>query len=197
MNGGPPAPLQFKVSNVSLVGFWGISANLRQISAQLGSFFVYSTGHDSIILSGYGSVSSTSTPIVHTGLQNKGIISVELGHDHFAALLDCGKVLTWGTSIATGMGDPYQIKPGQPGGFASEAEKRESLTSLRHIPRIYKPTVVRFDHELVKPRERFVSAIAASGHHVGALVVDLEEVQFLFRTLLDSLTVFRVSLKRS
>ncbi|KIM29531.1 hypothetical protein M408DRAFT_328777 [Serendipita vermifera MAFF 305830] len=160
VEGGPTAPSKLRVAN---------------ISAQLHVFVVYTTGNDSIVLLGDAWTTPTSIPRVEFTLQNRGVISIGLGHDHFAALLENGKLLTWGTSIATGMGDPYKIVPGKPGGFASERDKRESLTSLRYIPHINTPTEVRFDHELTKPRERFVFSMVASGHHVGALIVDLEE----------------------
>lgn len=181
-NGGPRAPSQLKISNVGATAqVWTVS-HISQISAQLHTFVAYSTGSDSIVLLGSGNTRSTTTPTVMPSLQNRGVISIVLGHDHFAALLENGKLLTWGTSIATGMGDPYKITPGMPGGFASESDKRQSLISNIHIPHIRQPTEVHFNHELAKPRERFVFSVAGSGHHLGALIVDLEEVS-LWREL--------------
>ena len=129
------------------------------------------------MLIGNSDTSSTSSPRVNPNLQNRSVLGVDVGYNHRAALLDCGKLLTWGIAMASGMGDPYQLEPGQPGGFASETDKIQSLRVPVFPPDIRQPTEVRFDHELVKPRERFVSAVATSAYHIGALVVDLEEVQ--------------------
>ena len=115
-------------------------------------------------------------PQVIPALQNRGVISIVLGDYQFGALLESGKLLTWGMVGSTGLGDPYSIEPGQPGGFRTAQEKTRSLTAYQNIPDVHNPTEVRFDHELSQPRERFVFAAAAAGWHMGALVVDLEEV---------------------
>jgi SCF-associated factor 1 len=138
------------------------------------TFVAYSTGEHSIVLMGQNDASPTTNPKVIPSLQNRGVISVVLGDYHFGALLENGKLLTWGASGSTGLGDPYKIEPGQPGGFRT-IQDRERNTFVS-IPDVHVPTEVKFDHGLKKPRERFAFAAAAAGWHMGAIVVDLEEV---------------------
>lgn len=157
---GPAPPSQLKISHVS---------------AHFLTFAAYSTGENSIVLMGQNDVSAESKPTIIPALQNRGVISIVLGDYQFGALLENGALLTWGQAASTGLGDPYAISPGQPGGFRTEEEKRRSLTLFQSIPDIPNPTEVRFDHELARPRKRFVFSAAAAGWHMGALVVDLEE----------------------
>lgn len=128
---------------------------------------------------GSSDASPETKPRVIPSLQNRGVISIVLGDYQFGALLESGKLLTWGIAGGTGLGDPYSIDPGQPGGFRTEQERSRSLTAFQNIPDIQNPTEVRFDHELAQPRKRFVFSAAAAGWHMGALAVDLEEVRLL------------------
>lgn len=129
------------------------------------------------MLMGQRGASSATKPTVILSLQNRGVISIVLGDYQYGALLENGQLLTWGQAGATGLGDPTLIEPGKPGGFRTEQERSRSLTTFQSIPDVHEPTEVRFDHELAKPRKRFVFGAAAAGWHMGALVVDLEEVQ--------------------
>lgn len=124
---------------------------------------------------GQNDASPTTNPTVTPTLQNRGVISIVLGDYHFGALLENGKLLTWGSPSGTGLGDPYEIEPGQPGGFRT-LQDRERAHSIETVPAISNPTEVKFDHGLKHPRERFAFSVAASGWHTGAIVVDLEEV---------------------
>jgi SCF-associated factor 1 len=174
-NGGPAPPSQLKISHVSFTRTSSFVSNLQQISAHFLTFTAYSTGQDSIVLTGQNDASPTTKPTVIPALQNRGVISMVLGDYQFGALLENGQLLTWGQAGATGLGDPTSIEPGKPGGFRTEQERTRSLTSFQSIPDVLEPTEVRFDHELTKPRKRFAFAAAAAGWHMGALVVDLEE----------------------
>ena len=103
---------------------------------------------------------------------------------HNAALTADGKLLTWGqySQGALGLGDPLELEPGSPGGFATAAQRdlaRER--GRRMIPQdVSIPTEVRFDHTGKKPRDRFCFAATAAGWHTGALVIDLEVRLFCF-----------------
>jgi SCF-associated factor 1 len=113
-------------------------------------------------------------PNVIKSLQNRGVISIVLGDYHFGALLESGKLLTWGAATCTGLGNPFEIETGKPGGFRDDADKERGY--VQRIPDIVEPAEVRFDHNLKEPRERFVFSAVAAGWHMGALLVDLEEV---------------------
>jgi SCF-associated factor 1 len=141
------------------------------------TFVAYSTGEHSIVLMGQNDASFTTNPRVIPSLQNRGVISVVLGDYHFGALLENGKLLTWGAPGSTGLGDPFKIEPGQPGGFRTLQDRE--MNGFVSLPDVHVPTEVRFDHGLKKPRERFAFVAAAAGWHMGAIVVDLEEVSNL------------------
>ncbi|KAG8838236.1 hypothetical protein FRB91_007737 [Serendipita sp. 411] len=149
--------------------------NVTHISAHFLTFVAYSIGKDSVVLMGTDATNPASNPTIHPSLQNKGVISIVLGDYHYGALLESGKLLSWGAVTATGLGDPFKIEPGQPGGFRTKEERNRGLDTYQEIPDVSSPTEVRFDHALTKSRERFVFGAAASGWHMGALVVDLEE----------------------
>ncbi|KAG8768513.1 hypothetical protein FRC16_007008, partial [Serendipita sp. 398] len=149
--------------------------NITHISAHFLTFVAYSIGKDSVVLMGTDATNPASNPTIHPSLQNKGVISIVLGDYHYGALLESGKLLSWGAVTATGLGDPFKIEPGQPGGFRTKEERNRGLDTYQEIPDVSSPTEVRFDHALTKSRERFVFGAAASGWHMGALVVDLEE----------------------
>ena len=112
-------------------------------------------------------------------LQNCGVISVVLGDYHHGALLEDGKLLTWGQVNGCGLGNPLTLPVGVPGGFLSEQDKMNAQDWRVRIPAIKVPTEVRFDHDLKQRRETFVFGVAAAGWHMGALVIDLGEVRRL------------------
>ena len=113
-------------------------------------------------------------------LQNKSIISVVLGDYHFGALTSSGKLLTWGgySNGALGLGDPGTLPVGSPGGFERREDQLRAQRS-GHLtpPDVEVPSEVRFDHELTggEKTKQYCLAVAASGWHTGALVIDLEE----------------------
>lgn len=109
-------------------------------------------------------------------LQNRGVISVVLGDYHYGALLEDGKLLTWGQVNGCGLGNPFTLPVGAPGGFKTEQDKIRGQQLRVQIPAIEVPTEVRFDHGLKQRRETFVFGVAAAGWHMGALVIDLGEV---------------------
>ena len=119
--------------------------------------------------------------IVLPELQNRGVISIVLGDYHHAALLEDGKLLTWGQVNGCGMGNPFTLPVGVPGGFKTEQDKVYAQKRRVLIPAIEVPTEVRFDHGLKEKRESFVFGVAAAGWHMGALVIDLGGVRiFLY-----------------
>ncbi|KAI0923709.1 hypothetical protein AcV5_009183 [Taiwanofungus camphoratus] len=158
--------------------------HITHISAQFQTFVAYSTGPRSVVLMGKLAMDTPNLPerpIILPALQNQNVISVVLGDYHFGALTSTGKLLTWGafSKGALGLGDPAQIEPGQPGGFADPVQKQAAVTSRWGILRFFPPDVrvpteVRFDHGERKKRERYCFAAAAAGWHMGALMIDLE-----------------------
>ncbi|KAF8906225.1 regulator of chromosome condensation 1/beta-lactamase-inhibitor protein II [Gymnopilus junonius] len=149
---------------------------ITHISANFLHFVAYSTGPSSIVLVGDTVANSESQPKIIRELQNKSVISVVIGDYHNAALTANGKLLTWGaySNGALGLGDPFKLGPGTPGGFASSEDRTAAGRHLRNPPSVAIPTEVRFDHNLNKPRDRFCFATTAAGWHTGALVIDLE-----------------------
>jgi len=150
---------------------------ITHISANFLHFVAYSTGPSSIVLVGDTNTQSESQPKIIRELQNKSVISVVIGDYHNAALTANGKLLTWGaySNGALGLGDPFKLEPGTPGGFASSEARAAAERHWRGTPPgVDIPTEVRFDHNLQKPRDRFCFATTAAGWHTGALVIDLE-----------------------
>lgn len=151
--------------------------DLPQVSATFNTFVAYSTGSSSIVLMGEPNTDSNKPPKVLPSLQHRSIISVVLGDYHRAALTSNGELLTWGafSSGALGLGDPYELEPGKPGGFRDIGERERSRRARIPPPEVPQPAAVRFDHEDKRPVERFCFAVSASGWHVGALVIDVNE----------------------
>lgn len=154
-------------------------APLSQITAHYETFVAYSTGASSIILMGDQDTTTLSRPKVLPSLQNKSVIQILLGDYHSGALTSTGKLFTWGqySHGALGLGDPKDIEPGDPGGFATPQLKQVAINRRRgQVPDVQEPTEVRFDHTSKegKRRERFCFGAAAAGWHMGALVIDLE-----------------------
>ena len=120
-----------------------------------------------------------SRPQVLPSLQNKSVIQILLGDYHSGALTSTGKLFTWGqySHGALGLGDPKDIEPGGPGGFATPQLRQLAIDQRRgRVPNVEEPTEVMFDHvsKEGKKRERFCFGAAAAGWHMGALVIDLE-----------------------
>ena len=112
-----------------------------------------------------------SFPTVIPELQNRSVISVVVGRDHFGALTSSGKLLTWGkySRGALGLEDPPDI---------AESLGRHTDGERAYTPsEVIVPTEVRFDHhERLKGEgtvKRFCFAVAACANHTAALVVDL------------------------
>jgi SCF-associated factor 1 len=140
----------------------------------------YSTGASSIVLIGKVDPDTQEwNTIVFPELQNRGVISVVLGDYHYGALLEDGKLLTWGQANGCGLGNPFTLPVGVPGGFKTEENKIHAQDRRVLIPTIEAPTEVRFDHGLKQRRETFVFGVAAAGWQMGALVIDLGEVRRL------------------
>ena len=129
-----------------------------------------------MVLKGENETTPDMLPIIIPELQNRSIISIVHGFDHFGALTSSGKLLTWGQYFngVLGLGDPGKLPAGSPGGYDRE-EQRIKPKYYRFPPNVTVPSEVRFDHGLVaKGRvERYCFAAAASGHHTAALVFDL------------------------
>ncbi|KAL0577909.1 hypothetical protein V5O48_004073 [Marasmius crinis-equi] len=150
---------------------------ITHVSAHFNHFIAYSTGASSIVLMGDMGTTAESQPQVIPELQNRGVISVVLGDYHSGALTADGKLLTWGaySDGALGLGDPGRLDVGAPGGFATAEHRTTAIERHRgDPPAVEVPTEVRFDHKRKKAKERFCISAAASGWHMGALVIDLE-----------------------
>jgi SCF-associated factor 1 len=125
-----------------------------------------------------------SAPLILPTLQSKSIISVVIGDYHNGALTSSGKLLTWGEHSlgALGLGDPRKLKAGTPGGYATERQRIDALSTQRRIipPPVRSPTEVRFSHGR-KGKDMFCFLAAAAGWHTGALVMDLNVSQCILR----------------
>ena len=124
-----------------------------------------------------GAVTTPETlPIIIPELQNRSVISVVCGSDHFGALTSSGKLLTWGQYFpgALGLGDPGKLPVGSPGGYVKEGQQ---VRAQNPPPDVTVPSGVKFDHGLkAKGRvERYCFAAATYVHHTAALVVNLVE----------------------
>ena len=113
-----------------------------------------------------------SYPTIIPELQNRSVISVVVGNDHFGALTSSGKLLTWGeySRGALGLGGPNGLLPESPRGYTA-GERAHAP------PEVTVPTEVRFDHhEQLKGEgrvERYCFAVTSFSSHTAALVVDL------------------------
>ncbi|KAK1219651.1 hypothetical protein PQX77_017602 [Marasmius sp. AFHP31] len=150
---------------------------ITHVSAHFQHFIAYSTGASSMVLMGDMGTTTESQPQIIPELQNRSVISVVLGDYHSGALTADGKLLTWGafSKGALGLGDPTRLEVGAPGGFATEDQRLRAVERRAgEPPAVEVPTEVRFDHKRKKPKDRFCISAAASGWHMGALVIDLE-----------------------
>ena len=118
-----------------------------QITARYFEFVAYSTGAESIIICDSVNRRPQAHAKIIPGLQDKSIISVAQGHNHYAARTTDGKVYTWGRSFDGALGL---------GGVGQYEERVET------------PTQVKFDG-----KELFCIAITAGREHTAALVLDL------------------------
>ena len=130
-----------------------------------------------MVLMGERYVTPKTLPTIISGLQNRSVISVVSGNNHFGALTSSGKLLTWGgySRGTLGLGDPSKLPTGSPGGYTKE--ERVQPQDHGPPPRVTVPTEVRFDHELETNGRfrRYCFAAAASEWNTIALVVDLAE----------------------
>lgn len=110
----------------------------------------YSTGAESIVLIGRNDISSQTPADLLPELQYKSVISVVLGDYHFAALTADGKLYTWGSYSDGALG------------LGNKGMREGRVTS---------PTQVKFDDG----EGSFCFAVAAAGHHTGALLLDMNE----------------------
>ncbi|KZP01603.1 RCC1/BLIP-II protein [Calocera viscosa TUFC12733] len=150
---------------------------ITHVSAQFNTFVAYSTGSSSIVLMGTSSTQPDMSPSVVPALQHRSVISVVLGDYHRAALTAQGELLTWGSfsSGALGLGDPYKLEPGTPGGFRTIRDRDWGQRSRQPPPDVEEPTPVNFHFGQEDASPTFCFSAAAAGWHVGALVLDLEE----------------------
>ena len=111
-----------------------------------------------------------SHPTIIPELQNRSVISVVAGRNHFGALTSSGKLLTWGkySKGALGLEDP-----GVAGSLRGYTEGEQAYIP----PEVTVPTEVRFDHHEQSKAEgrvkRYCFAVAASANHTAALIIDL------------------------
>ena len=109
-------------------------------------------------------------------LQNRSVISVVCGYNHFGALTSFGKLLTWGkySGGVLGLGDVRKLPAGPPRGHAEELARAKAHEP---VPDVTIPTEVRFDHyersEGEGKVERYCFAVAADANQTAALVVEL------------------------
>ena len=155
-----------------------------QITAHFETFFAYSTGSSSIILTGNADSRRDTLPTINPGLQNRSVISTVLGDYHYGALTADGQLLTWGqySHGALGLGMPTEIPVGAPGGYRTEAQLMQSRSSdwgPLEPPDVESPTPVHFNHGPNPGGRRFCFAATAAGWHTGALVICLEVISFL------------------
>lgn len=148
-----------------------------QISGHFKTFTAYSTGAESVVLTGNIDVDPTGNlnvalalgppfkPSILPSLQapQNSVISVFLGDYHFGCLTSTGKLLTWGqfSKGALGLGDPLDIEAGQPGGYRNKNNKNNAerimgtgLPPLEPDP-VQAPAEVRFDWQ---ERKKFAQA---------------------------------------
>jgi SCF-associated factor 1 len=154
-----------------------------QISGHFNTFIAYSpptqSSATSVVLIGKVNFGPEARPDIPPALQNRDVISVQIGDYHYGALTSTGKLMTWGqySRGALGLGDPREIPVGAPGGYAEERQRIAAVNGRRLTPaNVATPTEVRFDHaarKKGKTRESFCFHAAAAGWHFGALVIDL------------------------
>ncbi|KAG8691726.1 hypothetical protein FRC11_011589 [Ceratobasidium sp. 423] len=147
---------------------------VTHISAQFRTFVVYSTVGSSVVLLGDIHHNNSQSPNIIPELQNRGVISVVLGDYHYCALTSNGELFSWGkySNGALGLGSPSN-----PHGHMLRLQAMAPPLMPPHISRPPRqdaevPTQVHFHHE-DNVRDRYVFAVAASGWHCGALVIDL------------------------
>jgi len=170
-----PVPESMKITHVRWPfepPFLNSKFSHLQVTGNFKTFIAYSTGLSSLVLMGKHDATAESVPNIKPELQNRNVISIAVGDWHSVALTADGQVYTWGefSSGALGLGDPANLEPGAPGGYAPATNNGRR----RGRPaKVETPTKVRFDYGTQGPRDRFAFAIAAGGWHTGALAMDL------------------------
>ena len=109
-------------------------------------------------------------PTIIPELQNRSVISVVVGENHFGALTSSGELLTWGKYSKGTLG----LEGSSIGESLRDYTEREGA----YIPpEVTVPTEVRFDHHERSKGEgrvkRYCFAAAACANHTAALVIDL------------------------
>ena len=123
-----------------------------------------------MVLQGFETAVPWSHPTIVPELQNRSVISVVTGYNHFGALTSSGELLMWGEGSkgALGLEDPTVA-----GSLRGYTEGKQAYIP----PEITVPTEVRFDrHEQLKGEgrvKRYCFAVAAYANHTAALVFDL------------------------
>ena len=127
-----------------------------------------------MVLKGGSWVNPETFTTIIPELQNRSVISVVGGYNHFCALTSSGKLLTWGeySKGALGLGDPSKLPIGSPGGFAEENHRVQPHVH-RPPPEVMVPSEVRFDHglEATERVEECCVAVIASRYHTAAIVI--------------------------
>ena len=98
-----------------------------------------------MVLKGEYETTPEMLPIIIPELQNRSVISVVCGRDHFGALTSSGKLLTWGqySKGALGLGDPSELPIGSPGGYMKE-EQQVQAQDYGPPPDVIVPSEVPF-----------------------------------------------------
>ncbi|KAI0259664.1 regulator of chromosome condensation 1/beta-lactamase-inhibitor protein II [Gloeopeniophorella convolvens] len=146
-------------------------------------FAAYSTGTNSRVLMGSGTMSAQTSPDVVQDLQSRAVTAVALGDRHRAVLTANGELLTWGMHAGApplGYGAPDNPTPAGPTfpmiprtfamvppGFVQQ--------QMHLPPMVDVPTPVRFDHDADSGKRMLCIAVTTAGTHTGALVISLEE----------------------
>ena len=122
------------------------------------------------MLQGTDRYSPSIQPDIIPELQNRSVISVVVGRNHFGALTSSGKLLTWSkfSRGALGLEDPSIV-----GSLRGYTEGEQTFIP----PEVMVPTEMRFDHHAQFKGEgrveKYCFAVAANANHTAALVVDL------------------------
>ncbi len=125
-------------------------------------------------------------PEIIPSLQNGNVISVIPGQYHIGALTGDGKLFTWGSyeEGSLGLGDPFTIEVGEPGGFATLKDKNEAERGRRYgitqfsIPRVTVPTEVKFNQRNSNGDQQNMFCVAATANRwkTGILAINLDAI---------------------
>jgi len=149
---------------------------ITHVSAQGSFFFAYSS---SMVLRGGVETTPQTLPTIIPELQNRSVVSVVYGTNHFSALTSSGKLLTGGeySKGALGLGGPRKPPAGSLG---TEGKQKVQVQNSRPPPSVMVPSEVKFDQRLgdngVIKKYCFAAAVGQS--HTAVLAVDLVEDEF-------------------